>query len=369
MKGWILAAGLGVLALSAGGTARGQDKIDYYDRTLKKQASVVGAIEGESPASIKIKLKGRDGGVRAIPAVDVVEVRYKVKGVTDLEWRQPFGAEGRAVRETGKRRAALLTKALEGYKLLDGQVSASPSAQRYIRFKIAQVQALLAQDNPAMTADAIKALAAYKRAYPSGWEIVPALKQLGQLQEASGQVDEARKTYEELADLPGVPKEMKQESDLLVARLYLRGGKYAEAEKRLEGLSKALGRDDPQRAFIMAYLADSQMGQGNLKQAEAQLREAIRSSSNPRLRGLAYNLLGDYYVKAGKPDEAFWQYLRVDVMYNEDVEEQARALYHLRTLFDKVKRDPIRARECANRLLDKRFAGTLYQRRAKDEKK
>jgi tetratricopeptide (TPR) repeat protein len=368
MKGWLLAAGLGVLALSAGGTARGQDKVDYYDRLAKKQVSLVGSITKESPAGIRFKLRGRDGGFRNIPAADIVWVHYKVAGVTDFEYRQPFGAETRALGETGKRRVAGLEKALAGYRTLEGQVAAAANAQRYLRFKIAYVQALLAQDNPALMPEAIKALAAYKRAYPTGWEIGQASKMLGRMQEASGLVDEARKTYEDLAELPGVPKETRQQSDLLVARLYLRLRRYAEAEKRLQGLGKTLARDDPQRAYIMAYLADSQMGQGNLKQAEGQLREAIRSNSDPRFRGLAYNLLGDYYVKAGKPEEAFWQYLRVDVMYGEDVEEQARALYHLRTLFDRVKRDPIRAQECASRLLDKRFAGTLYQRLAREKK-
>ena len=67
--------------------------------------------------------------------------------------------------------------------------------------------------------------------------------------------------------------------------------------------------------------------------------------------------------------QALWQYLRVDALYGEDVEEQAKALYHLVGLFDKVKKDPIRGKECAARLLDKRFAGTAYQRLLMQETK
>jgi hypothetical protein len=65
-------------------------------------------------------------------------------------------------------------------------------------------------------------------------------------------------------------------------------------------------------------------------------------------------------------------HLRVDAPYNEDPEEQAKALYYLRELFDSQKRDPIRAKECARRLqADKRLAGTVYQRLAagKDKEK
>ena len=43
-------------------------------------------------------------------------------------------------------------------------------------------------------------------------------------------------------------------------------------------------------------------------------------------------------------------------------EEQGKALYQLATLFDKVKKDPIRGKECLERLRDKRFAGTTAQK-------
>src|SRR2546421_350036 len=83
-------------------------------------------------------------------------------------------------------------------------------------------------------ADDIKALTDYKTLNPAGWEIVPALKTLARLQEENGKTDDARKTYEELGDLADVPREVKMESDMLVSRLLLRGGKYADAEKKLK---------------------------------------------------------------------------------------------------------------------------------------
>jgi hypothetical protein len=59
----------------------------------------------------------------------------------------------------------------------------------------------------------------------------------------------------------------------------------------------------------------------------------------------------------------------VDTLYTQDRDEHAKALYHLSTLFDKVKNDRARAKQCADRLKDKQFAGTLYQRRASAEGK
>src|SRR5262249_41112566 len=209
----------------------------------------------------------------------------------------------------------------------------------------------------------------FKTNHPGGWEVMPALKALAKLLEDSGRTDDARKAYEELADLPDVPAQMKQESRVLVGRLFLRAGKYAEAEKALRKLAAGVAREDPQAAFVKAYLAASEIGQDKLARAAKDLGEVIQGTGDARLRGLAYNLLGDFYQKKGQPEEAFWQYLRVDALYNEDPEEQAKALYHLAKLFDKVKKDPIRGKECAARLLGNRFAGTRYQRLLAEEGK
>jgi tetratricopeptide (TPR) repeat protein len=212
-------------------------------------------------------------------------------------------------------------------------------------------------------------LSEFKTSHPTSWQIMPALKMLARLLEESGKMDDARKSYEELADLPDAPLPLKQESAILVGKLLLRGGKYADAEKRLQKLATTLSRDDPQALFVKAYLAESQMGQNNLADVPRALGEVIKGSTDSRLRGLAHNLMGDFYRKKGQPEEAFWHYLRVDALYNEDVDEQAKALYHLTSLFDKVKKDPIRGKECATRLLDKRFSGTMYQRLMAQEMK
>jgi tetratricopeptide (TPR) repeat protein len=234
---------------------------------------------------------------------------------------------------------------------------------------MAHVLALQAQDDASKVGEAIKALADFKAEYPNGWQVVPALLELGRLQEDAGKTDDARKTYEQLADLAGVPKETRQESELLVGRLLLRAGKAKDAEARLLKLRKGLSREDPQLPFVLAYLAWSRMGQRKLDGVEGQLKEALKASRDGRLRGLAYNLLGDYYRAKGKLEDAFWSYLRVDAQYNDDREEQAKALYHLRKLYDKPKNDPVRAKDCAARLLGKAFNGTVYQRMAKGEKK
>jgi hypothetical protein len=355
----ILAA---VLVLAVWGVAAAQDVVYFHDRAAKGEQKLVGSIEEEAPSGLKIKLKDGMDTVKQVPAADITRVEYHDKEVTAVEYRRPFTKED-AARKSDRPavRKDRLLEALEGYTKLE-QKLANPAARRYMQYKVAEVTALQAQDDPAKADAAIKLLTDFKAGHPGGWQMMAALKTLARLLEEAGKMDDARKAYEELADLPDVPLPVKQESALLVGKLLLRAGKYADAEKRLTKLAAALSRDDPQALFVRAYLAESRLGQNKPGDVAKELGEVIRASPDGRLRGLAHNLLGDYYRGKNQPDEALWHYLRVDALYNEDAEEQAKALYHLAGLFDKVKKDPLRGKECAARLLDKRFAGTAHQR-------
>src|SRR5262249_37648600 len=154
-----------------------------------------------------------------------------------------------------------------------------------------------------------------------GWTIVPALKTLAQLFEEDGKGDEAGKGYQELADLPGVPKELVNDSTGLVAKMLLRNGKHADAEKRLTKLDQSLPKGDPQRPFVQVYLAEAKVAQNKASGLEKELEEVIKSSEDPRLRGLAYNMLGDLYRTTGRLEDAFWAYMRVEAQYHEDPEQ------------------------------------------------
>ncbi|MFO0876508.1 MAG: hypothetical protein U0840_03965 [Gemmataceae bacterium] len=360
-----------LLILGIVGVTRAQDIVYYFDRASKKEQQYRGKIEEETPTGIKIQVKeGKEMVSKLVPGGIITWVFYEGAEVDKLTYRVPFSKEEKARGETRpKQRGQLLTEALEGYTQLEMQTRAKPTVRRYFLYKMAEVAVLQAQDDPTRAETAIKLLSDFKAGNTNSWQIQPALKTLARLQEEAGKFDDARKTYEELADLPDVPAAIKQESGVLVGKLLLRGNKYAEAEQRLQKLGSTLSAGDAQAPFVKAYLAECQIGQNNLANVARDLNEVIRSSSDPRLRGLAHNLLGEYYRKKGDAADAFWQYLRVDAVYNEDAEEHARALYHLATLFDTVKKDPLRGKDCASRLMDPRFAGTAYQRRLLQETK
>jgi lipopolysaccharide biosynthesis regulator YciM len=179
---------------------------------------------------------------------------------------------------------------------------------------------------------------------------VPALRLLAQLQEGKGDAADALQTYQELTKAPNLPKEMRQEIDLLRGQLYLRAGKFDDAEKLLDGLRTSLPASDPQRATALVYLAQAQIAMNKLGDVEANVKAALAGASDPAVKGLAHNTLGDYYRKKGLNEEAFWEYLRVDALYSQDRNEHAKALYYLAKLFADVKKDKGKSQECLDKL-------------------
>jgi hypothetical protein len=359
MKRLALGAVAATLVISV---AWAEDIVYYNDPATKKEAQVKGTIEEENPAGVKVKA-GR--AVKAIPATDVTQIVYGHKDVSTIDFRRPFTAETKALAASKPAaRADLLKEALTGYQELDTKMRDSTGAHRYLQYKIARVAALQARDDPSRLDAAIEALKAYKTEFGTGWEVVPALKLLAQLQEDKGDAAGASQAYADLADLPGLPEAMQRESQFMVSRLLLRGGKFAEAEQRLKAVQAKLPKDDPQRTLVDVYLLQARIARNDLGGVEEQLKSAIAAGDNDAVRGVAHNCLGDYYRLRNQPEPAFWEYLKVDTLYGQDKEEQAKSLYYLVELFDKVKNDKVRAEECRAKLKAPQFAGTLYQRLA-----
>jgi len=379
MKRCVMTAVAAGLLLASAQVALAQDTVTYIDPTTKKEVDTTGTIVDETPVGIKIKPK--TGEPKLIPALDVVWVTYKDPRIDNFEFRQPFGKERLAMVPLTRpeKRNDHLNEALSGYRSLATKVRSVPFASRYVQYKIAQVQAMMAREdpnnptkitNPAKGKSAIDALVAYQAVYATGWEIIPCLKLLAELQEEAGNLDGARKAYEDLTLVPGAPADIKESSDLLIAQMLMRGRRYPDAEKKIQGLYKAAGTDNPQRAFLQVFLSQSQILQRKTEGVEQQLRSAISSSTDLNLRATAYNLLGDYYQLKSQDEDAFWEYLRVDSLYSQDKNEHAKALYYLAKLFNKVKNDPIRGEQYLERLTtDKIYTGAEFQRKALAEKK
>jgi tetratricopeptide (TPR) repeat protein len=339
---------VGLAAVGAGPTAA-QEEIKVVDHVSKKESLVKGAIDSESPEGIKVK-SGKD--TTLVPAVDVKYVQYRLGDVKSYEYSMPFNKESKALEPATKAadRLQLLRDARGEFDALGAKMAGNPNAVRFIQFKSAQVLAELSVYDVTQIDQAIAVLKAFKADNDKSWELVPALKLLAEVQERKGDVADARQTYLELVKIPNLPKEMKQDAELLIAQLSIRAGKLDDAEKILDGLRTSLAPNEPQRGVALVYLAQTQIALNKLNDVEATLKGALAATSEPLVKGLAHNALGDYYRKKNLNDDAFWEYLRVDALYSQDRNEHAKALYYLSKLFADVKKDKVKAQEYLDKL-------------------
>jgi predicted negative regulator of RcsB-dependent stress response len=349
-----------LLGLAVTTTARAQDRV--FTKTDPSKP-VAGTIQDESPAGIKV-------GGKDILAADILDVTYDVPVTVKLEAYEPAQKSERdadaAVKEGDRKK--LLASAVKSYeKALAGLTAKNKAARRHLEFKIAQLLAMQAEEDSTAAPAAIEKLKEFREKHPDGWQITQAVRLLAQLQAEREQFDEAEKTYRSLAGAKNVPEDVRQEFELLALRVTMRPGKFPQAQQKLQALVAKLPPISPQAVRAKMYLAECLAGAGKAAEARADLKALLDGTKDKDLKALGHNTLGYCYYENKQYKEALWEFLWTDVIYNQDREEHARALYYLSRVFKDLD-EPAKAEECRDRLKDKRFAGLEYQRRAAREK-
>ena len=347
----------------------GQDSVKYIDKTKKGETEVNGLITGDSVKGLIIKIQ-KEPTPKLIPAVDIINVNYSSTAITSIELKSALGKEVRANLASTKEaeRLKLYEESLKDMAELLPKVKSDVRLSRYLNFRIAKVKADLAKIKPEVFADAIKSLSNVRSDNPDSWMTLGSFKIEAELQEIKGNFDAALKLYQGIGKLAGVPQEIKTDSDFLVLKLLMRTNRMAEAEVKLKEVEALISEGDPRRAQVLLVKAQANLLNDQLNTIEVDLNKVVDSSDENFTRGKAFNLLGDYYLKKSKDADAFWAFLIVDTLYNQDVDEHAKALYNLSVLFDKVKNDPIRARQAKDKLLDPIYAKSEYQKKVSADK-
>ncbi len=319
---------------------------------LRGQAkSMKGAVKEENARGITV-------GKLAIPAGDIVDVVYQEMDpvAVRLEYRKGVKAE-----KDGQLAGALTIYEETLKKLTAGQ----KSAERHLEYKVAVLSAQQARAEGTAIEPAITKLKDFNAKHTDCWQLTTCHKLLARLLLDQKQFQEAENTYKALA-VANVPDDVKQEADLSAALVSLAAGKHDLARKNLESLIAKLPKNSP-------FIARAKIGQAEClavkmpEQARAQLRHIIKETTDKSLKAVAYNALGEIFFKEKKLKEARWEFLWVDVVYNQDPTEHAKALYHLMEIFHQLG-EAERTRECREALMDNQFNGLEYQRLAKDKK-
>lgn len=346
-----------------------QDSVKYIDKTKKGENEINGLITGDSVKGLIIKIQ-KEPTPKLIPSVDIINVNYSSTVIGSIELKSALGKEVRANLATTKEadRIKLYEESIKDVSELLPKVKSDTRLSKYLNFRIAKVKADLAKLKPDILPDAIKSLSGVRIDNPDSWMTLSSFKIEAELQEIKGDFDAALKLYQGIGKLPGVPKEIKTDSDFLVLKLLMRTNRMAEAEAKLKEVDSLILEGDPRRVQVLLVKTQANLLNDQLNTIEVDLNKVIDSSDEVFTRSKAFNLLGEFYLKKNKEAEAFWAFLIVDTLYNQDTDEHAKALYHLSILFDKVKNDPIRARQSKDKLLDPIYLKSEYQKKVSADK-
>jgi tetratricopeptide (TPR) repeat protein len=348
-----------VFCVSLAAIAPAEDKVTYRNRKTGAKEEIKGSIDSESVQGIKIK-------EQLISGADILEVEYAPPfGLTGPQMRAPFNREAelaKLVEPTA--RSAKIDETVAAYGTLIDGLKQADGPRAYIEFRLALFLMHLAEAEPTRTDDARKALSAFKDKEKNRdtWEYVSVMQMLARIQESQGKYDDARKTFEELAGRKELPPEARGQANFALVRMLLRGEQLDLAKTRIDALEEII-KDGPDAVRLQVYRIELRMKKGEPGDAEKQLKAVLAGPADD-VKGHAANVLGDFYLSDKRPEDAMWQYLWVDVIYNKDPDEHARALFHLTKLFKEVRNDDALVEKTREKLRDPQFAGSEYQRRA-----
>ncbi len=341
------------------------DRIEYLDRSAKPPKPVTrsGAISSETPVKVIILTPPNNRPLEIAPG-DIIDVIY------DGEPEDSARARGA---ERDKAREKHLERALSIYQDIGRKPIANKLIQAHVRFKIAKLTAQLAETaTPADRLRAIDLLRAFKRDYPDGRQTIECLDLLSRMLLQEGQsAQEVVDAFRQLKAKYKDNKELAARCDVFESQLLVQEAqglfrkdrtraqqKYQQAQQALEAMIKTA---DPATALdIQVNLAECKAALGKLDEALKDLQAILDAADDDRTRATAHLGRADCYRLNDRFKEAMWDYLWVDVLYNQDREQWAKAVYHLIEVFDKLN-DGDRARLCRELLNDK-LRDTRYQK-------
>jgi tetratricopeptide (TPR) repeat protein len=178
---------------------------------------------------------------------------------------------------------------------------------------------------------------------------------------ALGKFAGAVKYYGVLARAPWPDVQM--HGALLEARAYRSDGQNDQALRKYDeviNIQLSTAEANRQRNLALVGRAACQAEMGQAADAIASIEKVIQEndSQDTELFGQAYNALGACHRHMKQTQAALEAYLHVDLLFYQDEDDHAEALYYLSELWDQVKK-PERAM-AARSLLKSRYPGSRW---------
>jgi hypothetical protein len=352
-----------VMAGVLGGVAQAQEEI----YVVGQEKPIKGAIKSESSKGIVLATGAKD----PIPAEKIIDVSYELPELATVRisiYRPAQKAEKASLDPAAKEsdRKAALADALKKYEetaaKLTGADATTKSAKRHLEYKVAMLRLRQVQEEGAVPESAMIKLKDFKTKHANSWQILRVLEGLGRLQMSQRDFKGAEETFKELAERD-LTAEAKLDAQILGVQAQIQDGRHGEALKTLQGLQSSDTALSARIKVAQAQCLVAMKQPDKSQEATKLLRQLLKESTDKEVKAAAHNAMGMMLFDKGDYKEARWEFLWVDVVYNQDKDEHAKALYYLWKTFDNLN-DAVRAQECRETLLSPQFAGLEYQRLA-----
>jgi len=329
-----------------------------------KEKAVKGVVTKESAQGVSFK----DGTTFKAETIEDIVYEVNPVAVRLATYRPAVTAEKDSLDPAkSKEHKAKLDEAVKKYADAAAKIQ-EPFGKRHAEYKAAVLLARQLSEEGKPADPAIAQLKAFKTKHADSWQIASALQLLGRLQLDAKDFEGAKATYGELSQT-SVPDDLKQEAQLQVIYVSIRAGKTAEAQSALTAALQAFGKDSKHAVKARVLQAELQMVAKKYDEATKLLRQVTKDTNDKELKALAYNSLGVCLFEQQDYKGARWEFLWVDVVYNQDKNEHAKALYYLWKTFGELG-DAEKAQDCREQLLNERaFAGTEWRAKAQKESK
>ncbi len=192
-----------------------------------------------------------------------------------------------------------------------------------------------------------------------------AMELLGDLAVALSSYENGIRYYGKLAEAPWPDYAMR--AMVLQANAMVASSLFPDALQKYEevlasSVDDARARELKLRATLGKAVCLAETGQTQpALESVTKIIEENDSREKPQLFAQAYNALGICYLKAGKSQDALLAFLHVDLLFNQDPDAHAEALYYLSDLWRTVNKSEraIRARS----MLESRYSGSPWANR------
>jgi tetratricopeptide (TPR) repeat protein len=253
--------------------------------------------------------------------------------------------------------------ALDDLKKIDAAKIEREVVRQEVEYYRALCMAKLAMSEGGDKAAAEAALKEFATKNKDNWHFYAAAELLGDVAASAGKYADAARYYGPVATTPW--EETKARANVALARMLAAQGKYPEALEKYEAVEKDSSTADTetykQQAIVGRAMCLAETGKPDeaiklLTDAKGVI--ATNDPKDARLMSRAYNALGSAYLKADKKKDAILAFLHTDLLYFQEADAHAEALYHLATLFNQVNKAD-RAIEASN-TLKQRYAGSVW---------